>query len=94
MSEHTGTPTLTALELKGFAEGVQKLAEQIETGQAEEVTKEQLAEAEHAALAVLRNAPLAVRAIRRLESCAEEITEKANGRRDVLMSSFFGPDRA
>jgi hypothetical protein len=88
------TPTLTALELKGFAEGVQTLAKQLEAGQAKDVTKEQLAAAEQAALAVLRNAPLAVRSIRRLEGFAEEIAEKAAERRDGIMTAMFGPDTA
>lgn len=86
------TPKLAALELKGFAEGVQLLAEQIEHGQAEGATKEQLAEAEQAALALLRNTPLAIRAIRRLDGFADEITRNATERRDGIMTSMFGPD--
>lgn len=92
--KHADTPTLTALELKGFAAGVERLAAQIETAQAEDATKEQRAIAEQAALAVLRNGPIAVRAIRRLESYAEEITDKATDRRDDIMTSMFGPDTA
>jgi len=91
---HVVTPKLTALELKGFAEGVQVLAEQIEHGQAKGATKEQLADAEQAALALLRNAPLAVRAIRRLEGYADEIATSAAERRDGIMTSMFGPDTA
>lgn len=86
------TPKLAALELKGFAEGVQLLAEQLEGGYANEPTKEQLADAEQAALALLRNAPLAVRAIRRLEGFAEETAERATKKRDEIMTSMFGPD--
>lgn len=91
---HAATPKLTALELKGFAEGVQVLAEQIETGQAEDATKDQIADAEQAALALLRNAPLAVRSIRRLEGYADEIASSAAERRDGIMTSMFGPDTA
>ncbi len=86
------TPTLLALELKGFAAGVQTLAEQIETGSAKEATKEQLVDAENAALALLRNAPLAIRAIRRLEGFAEATAERATKKRDDIMTSMFGPD--
>ena len=86
------TPKLAALELKGFAEGVQLLAEQLEGGYANEPKKEQLADAEQAALALLRNAPLAVRAIRRLEGFAEETAERAVKKRDEIMTSMFGPD--
>ena len=91
---HAATPTLTALELKGFAAGVERLAAQIEAGRADDATKEQLADAENAALALLRNAPLAVRAIRRLEGYADEVTTSAAERRDDIMSSMFGPDQA
>ncbi len=91
---HVATPKLTALELKGFAEGVQLLAEQIEGGYAHNPTKEQLADAEQAALALLRNAPLAVRAIRRLEGYADDIASSAAARRDGIMTSMFGPDTA
>ena len=86
------TPKLAALELKGFAEGVQLLAKQLEGGYANNPTKEQLADAENAALALLRNAPLAVRAIRRLEGFADEIAANAAERRDGIMTSMFGPD--
>lgn len=86
------TPKTAALELKGFAEGVQLLAEQIETGQAKAATKDQLVDAENAALALLRNAPLAVRAIRRLEDFADEVAKTATDRRDEIMTSMFGPD--
>lgn len=88
------TPKLTALELKSFAAGVERLAAQIEAGQADDASKEQLADAENAALALLRNAPLAVRAIRRLEGYAEETTELATRKRDEIMTSMFGPDTA
>lgn len=94
VGKHAATPLLTAVELKGFAEGVERLAAQIEIGRAADATKEQLADAENAALALLRNAPLAVRSIRRLEGYAEEITERAAGRRDSIMSTMFGPDTA
>lgn len=86
------TPTIAALELKGFAEGVQLLAKQIETGQAPDATKDQLVDAESAALALLRNAPLAIKAIRRLEDFADRTTENATKRRDEIMTSMFGPD--
>lgn len=86
------TPRIAALELKGFAEGVQVLADQLEGAYANEPTKEQFAEAEQAALALLRNAPLAVRAIRRLEGYADEIASDAAKRRDGIMTSMFGPD--
>lgn len=86
------TPTLLALELRGLAEGMQALAEQLETGSAKDATKEQLVDAENAALALLRNAPLAVRAIRRLEGFADETTRQATKNRDKIMTSMFGPD--
>lgn len=86
------TPKLAALELKGFAEGVQMLAEQLEGGYANRPTKEQLADAEQAALALLRNAPLAVRAIRRLEGFADDVARSAAERRDGIMTEMFGPD--
>lgn len=86
------TPKLAALELKGFAEGVQVLADQLEDGYANEPTKEQLADAEQAALALLRNAPLAVRSIRRLEGFADDVARSAAERRDGIMTSMFGPD--
>lgn len=88
------TPKLRALELKGFAEGVQLLAEQIEAGQAADATKEQIADAEQAALALLRNSPIAVRAIRSLEDFADEFAQRAIERRDEIMTSMFGPDTA
>lgn len=86
------SPMLTALELKSFAAGVERLAAQLEAGQADDATKEQLVSAEQAALALLRNAPLAVRAIRRLEGYADEIASSAAERRDGIMTSMFGPD--
>lgn len=92
--KHKATPTLTALELKGFAAGVERLAAQIQIGQADDATKEQLADAENAALALLRNAPLAVSAIHRLERYADEVATSAAERRDGIMTSMFGPDTA
>lgn len=92
VGKHAATPTLTALELKGFAAGVERLAAQIEVGRSATATKEQLADAERAALALLRNAPLAVRSIRRLEGYAEEITSRALKRRDTIMTEMYGPD--
>lgn len=86
------TPTRVALELKGFAEGVQLLAEQIETGAAKDATKDQRVDAERAALALLRNAPLAIKAIRKLEDFADRTAENATERRDEIMTSMFGPD--
>jgi hypothetical protein len=86
------TPTLLALELRGFASGVQGLATQIEIGNMKDATKEQRADAENAALALLRNAPLAIRSIRRLESFAEATAERAAKNRDKIMTSMFGPD--
>lgn len=86
------SPMLTALELKSFAAGVERLAAQLEAGQADDASKEQLVSAEQAALALLRNAPLAVRAIRRLEGYADEIASSAAERRDGIMTSMFGPD--
>lgn len=91
-TKHEPTPTLLALELKGFAAGVQTLAEQIETGSTKGATKEQLVDAENAALAMLRNAPLAIRTIRRLEGFADEMTALASKKRDEIMTSMFGPD--
>lgn len=88
------TPTLRALEVKSFAEGVQMLAEQIEAGQAKDATKEQIADAERAALSLLRNAPIALRAIRGLEDFADEFTQRGTQRRDEIMTSMFGPDTA
>jgi hypothetical protein len=88
------TPTLRALEVKSFAEGVQLLAEQIESGQAKDATKEQIADAEKAALALLRNAPLAIRAIRGLEGFADEFAQHATDRRDEIMTALYGPDTA
>jgi hypothetical protein len=94
------TPKVRALELKGFAEGVQRLVEHIEAGQRVDTSKERLtpaekatlAGAEQAALALLRNAPLAIRAIRGLEGFADEYAQVATGRRDEIMTSMFGPD--
>jgi hypothetical protein len=92
--KRAATPRLMALELKGFAEGVQVLAEQIEAGQQEHATKDQQVAAEQAALALLRNTPIARRAIGRLEAYADEFTEQAAKQRDELMTAFFGPDKA
>jgi hypothetical protein len=86
------TPKLEALELKGFAEGVQTLAALIEIGQHEDATKEQLVQAEQAAQSLLRNSPSAVRIIRRLEGFAEQTVERSAARRDDIMTSMFGPD--
>lgn len=91
--KHVLTPSLAALELKGFADGVKVLAEQIEAGRADDATKDQIADAEQAALALLRNTPIAVRAIRRLEGYADEFAGSAVERRDEIMTSMFGPDR-
>jgi hypothetical protein len=85
---------LRALELKGFAAGVETLAAQIEAGQAKDATKEEIADAEQAALALLRNSPIAVRAIRSLEGYADEFAQRATDRRDEIMTSMFGPDTA
>lgn len=100
--QETTAPQLRALELKGFAEGVQRLVEQIEAGQRVDTTKAQLmpaekanlAGAEQAALALLRNSPIAVRAIRSLEGYADEYMQQATARRDEIMTSMFGPDTA
>lgn len=86
------TPTLLALELRGFAAGVESLAAQLEIGNMKHATKEQQTDAENAALALLRNAPLAVRSIRRLEGFAEATAERAAKNRDKIMTSMFGPD--
>ena len=86
------TPTLTALELKSFAEGVQKLAEQIEAGQADDATREQQFDALTAANAVLRNVPLVKRTLRALEGYAYEIVETASERSADAMTAFFGAD--
>lgn len=91
-TKHESTPTLLALELKGFAEGVQALAAQLEIGNMKDATKEQRVDAENAAHALLRNAPIAVSAIRRLEDFAESATELAARNRDKIMTSMFGPD--
>lgn len=88
------TPTLRALEVKSFAAGIETLAAQIEIGQEQDATKEQIADAEKAALALLRNAPIAIRAIRSLEGFADEFAQNATGRRDEIMTSMFGPDTA
>jgi hypothetical protein len=97
------TPKLAALELKGFAEGIQVLVETIDNAAAAEATpehkrtpedRERLVRAENAALALLRNAPLAVRSIRRLEGFAEATAERATKNRDKIMTSMFGPDTA
>lgn len=92
MTEPMHEPTLLAIELKGFAQGVQALAEHLVTGHAADATKEQRADAEKAALAFLRNAPLAVRSIRRLEGIAEDTVMRAAQNRDDIMTSIFGPD--
>lgn len=91
---HVLTPPLAALELKSFAEGVQMLVEQLEAGSAKKATKEQRTAAEQAALAILRNSPNALRAIRKLEGCAHEVIMTATDRRDEIMTSMFGPDTA
>jgi hypothetical protein len=88
------TPTLLALELRGFAAGVESLAAQLEIGNMKDATKEQRHAAENAALALLRNAPLAIRSIRRLEGFAEATAERATKNRDAIMTSMFGPDTA
>lgn len=95
------TPTLLALELKGFAEGVQALAETIDNAAHAYATvehertpedREKIVRAEQAAHAMLRNSPAAVRTIRRLEGCAEKTVERSTDRRDAIMTSMFGPD--
>jgi hypothetical protein len=88
------TPRLRALELKGFAAGVETLAAQIEAGQAKDATKEEIADAEQAALALLRNSPIAIRAIRSLEGYADEFAQLATDRRDEIMTTLYGPDTA
>lgn len=50
------------------------------------------ARAEHAAYAVLRNAPAAIRAITRMQNDAEDVISGAHGRRDTIMDHLFGPD--
>jgi hypothetical protein len=102
MMNMTITPKTAAAELKGFADAVQRLVQQIEAGQAVDTTKERLmpaekanlAGAEQAALSLLRNAPIAIRAIRSLEGFADEFAQDANSRRDDIMTSMFGPDKA
>lgn len=100
---HVVTPQQVALELKGFAEGVQVLVETIDNAAASVALeenertpedREKIVRAENAALALLRNAPLAVRAIRRLEGFADEVASSAAERRDGIMTSMFGPDTA
>lgn len=88
------TPQTLALELKGFAQGLEAVAMQLETGLAHEATKEQRVEAEQAAQTLMRNAPLAVRSIHRLEDFAERMIERNSERRDEIMTSMFGPDTA
>jgi hypothetical protein len=90
----TFTPTVTALELKGFAEGVQTLAKQIEAVHAQDATKEQRVAAEQAALALLRNSPIAHVSLRRLERFAQDVVDTSTSRRDDIMTSMFGPDTA
>jgi hypothetical protein len=51
-------------------------------------------ELKQAALALLRNSPIAVRAIRSLEGYADEYMQQATARRDEIMTSMFGPDTA
>jgi len=92
--KHAATPQLTALELKGFAQGVEALAAQREMGLADDATKEQRTAAEKAAQAIIRNAPLAVRSIHRLEDFADRMIERSTDRRDEIMTSMFGPDTA
>jgi esterase/lipase len=92
--KHAATPTLTALEFKGFAAGVQKLAEQIETGRAEDASREEQLAALDAANALLRNAPMAKRTLRRLEGFAHEIVATELERNEEAMSAFFGADQA
>lgn len=87
-------PRVLALGLKGFAEGVQRLAETMHVGMQVDATIEQRAAAEHAAHAVLRNSPAALRYLVRLEIAAEDITNAASDRRDDLMTAIFGPDKA
>lgn len=86
------SPGVTALELKGFAEGVQALVKHMQDGAAEDATKDAQAAAEQAARALLRNASSAVRMIRRLENHADEMLTQAAQRRTELMASMFGPD--
>lgn len=86
------SPTSRALEVKSFAAGIERLAAHIEIGQEQNATKEQIADAEKAALALLRNAPLVIRAIRSLEGFADEFAQNVTGRRDDIMTSMFGPD--
>jgi hypothetical protein len=86
------TPAVMAASLRGFADGVQALARMIERGQADHATKEQRDDAENAARAVLRNAPDAIRTIRRLEGAAQEVVTEAEQHRDEIMTSMFGPD--
>lgn len=93
-TKHEPTPTLLALELKGFAEGVQKLAKQLEVGQLDEATREQRFAALTAANAVLRNVPLVKQTLHRLEGCAYEIVETESERSEDAMTAFFGPDTA
>lgn len=92
--KYSATPKLTALELKGFAEGVQRLAEHIEAGQADDATAEQVTAAASASQALLRNAPIARFALRRLEAYAQEFVDKREGRQAELMISIFGHDNA
>lgn len=87
-------PRVLALGLKGFAEGVTRLAETMDAGTRPDSTIEQRAAAEHAAHAVLRNSPAALRYLVRLEIAAEDITNAATDRRDDLMTAIFGPDTA
>jgi len=93
MTEQTiGSPVVIALALRGLTDGIQTLSAQIEAGQAKDATKEQRAEAEQAAQVLLRNSPLAVAALHKLERFAEATTEAASARRDDIMTSMFGPD--
>lgn len=87
------TPTLEALELVAFAEGVRVLAEQLEAGLQPDATKDQRTAAEQAALSIVRNAPSAVRIIRRLKGSAEEMIDRAADRRDDIMTALYGPDK-
>lgn len=92
--KHAATPMLTALELKSFAAGVERLAAQIEAGQHEDATDEQKEVATVASRALLRNSPLARTALRRLETAAQEFVALAENRQAEAMASFFGPDTA
>ena len=90
-SDRSDTRVL-ALDVAIFAEGVQRLAEKMYEGMQPDATSEQRTAADHAAHALLRNAPTAMRVISRLEIIAEDITAAPLFQSVKPGASIFGPD--